>query len=114
MIVVLLLKTQDPAYYFGMVWTGISMAALLASGLQLPVAAMYFKNVSCCCSRRRKIFQGEIDWEELMHEKEMTIVKSRADLQQIITSSSSEMSLKRAHMHTTMQTPHRGVVFHAH
>lgn len=111
-VVVLLLKTQEPSSYFGMVWTGIAMAALLAGGLQLPVAGLYLRNIACCCSRRRKTFQGDIDWEE-WHQEEMIDMKSKADFAQRNISSSSSKSLMPAYMHTTYNNPHREFTYHA-
>lgn len=73
---------------------------------------MYFKNISCYCSCRRNVPQGEIYWEQSMHQEEMIMVKDKADSQQRNTSSSSEVSSMPAYMHTTIQTPHRGFSFH--
>ncbi|XP_014556803.1 hypothetical protein COCVIDRAFT_37674 [Bipolaris victoriae FI3] len=92
--VVLVLKTQDPSYYFGLIWTGIAMASLFAAGLQVPVAAMYFENISCCCRRRRKTFPGDIGWEESEDQEEMVILeKGRVDLERRNHLGTSDQSL---------------------
>ncbi|CAK1366649.1 unnamed protein product [Cercospora beticola] len=77
-IVVLILNYQDPASYFGMVWTGISLTGLLAAGLQLPVAGLFFSDIRCCCGRRRNVSPGQIDWEESMeHDPKVEAEESR-------------------------------------
>ncbi|KAI0584534.1 hypothetical protein TUN199_05175 [Pyrenophora tritici-repentis] len=108
--VVLLLKTQDPPSHFGITWTSIAMAGLLAVGLQLPVAGMYFDNISCCITRRRKTFQGDIDWEDTMDQEEMVLIKRQADFKRVDSSKSSGPPLD---IHAIYHIPHRDLSSHA-
>lgn len=111
--VVLLLETEDLPSYFGMMWTGIAMAGLLASGLQLPVAGMYFDNLSCCGRRRRKALWGDIDWEDAIYQEELVVVKRQADSQRRNIPRSSELSLIRADVQAVYQVPCGDSPFHA-
>ncbi|EUC43437.1 hypothetical protein COCMIDRAFT_38634 [Bipolaris oryzae ATCC 44560] len=105
--VVLILKTQDPSYYFGMVWTAIAMAGLFSAGLQVPVAAMYFENISCCCRRRRQTLPGDVGWEESEHHKEMvTLERGKTDLGRGNDSETSEQSqMPRNHVYAAFHLP---------
>ncbi|KAJ6268138.1 hypothetical protein PSV08DRAFT_354837 [Bipolaris maydis] len=92
--VVLILKTQDPSYYFGMVWAPIAMASLFSAGLQVPAAAMYFENISCCCRRRRMMFPGDIGWEESEYREGISMLeKGKVDLERRNNPGTSEQSL---------------------
>ncbi|EMD62211.1 hypothetical protein COCSADRAFT_343890 [Bipolaris sorokiniana ND90Pr] len=92
--VVLILKTQEPYSYFGMIWTAIAMASLFSAGLQVPVAAMYFENIRFYCRRRRQTFPGDIGWEESVYQEEMAMLeKGMADLEGRNSSGTSEQSL---------------------
>lgn len=60
----LILYGNYRAEAFGIEWAFVFMTGLLAQGMQVPVAALFFSNLSCCCGRRKTVFPGQIEWRD--------------------------------------------------
>ncbi|KXT12855.1 hypothetical protein AC579_5382 [Pseudocercospora musae] len=60
----LILYGNYRAEAFAIEWAFVFMTGLLAQGMQIPVAAMFFSNLRCCCGRRNKVFPSQVDWRE--------------------------------------------------
>ncbi|KAF7189634.1 hypothetical protein HII31_09078 [Pseudocercospora fuligena] len=61
----LILYGNYRAEAFGIEWAFVFMTGLLAQGMQIPVAALFFSNLRCCCGRRSKVFPGQVDWRKV-------------------------------------------------
>ncbi|EMF09873.1 uncharacterized protein SEPMUDRAFT_135291 [Sphaerulina musiva SO2202] len=63
-VVAVILWGNYHAQAFAIEWTSIFMTGLLCQGMQVPVAALFFQNLACCCTRRRKVSPGQAEWQD--------------------------------------------------
>lgn len=57
-------------HWFAYAWVIVWISGYFAVALCVPATALFFWNISFCCGSRRKVFPGQVGWEDYMEEEQ--------------------------------------------